>query len=144
MTASGMGLGRTYNVVPAASGVTIPLTRADTVDFVTFEDDGSTIATITEVDSTGTNSEQALDVDFQPHKAPGVGGTWTAMAEQDDTVDLGDDTTNDAMVLSVSAEQLSDGYDGVQCTVDGGICIAIIHDLKVSRDPANLASNIVA
>ncbi len=139
-----MGLGRVFNVVPAASGVTIPLTRASAVAFVTFEDDGSTIATITEVDSTGTNSEQALDVDFEPHKAPGVGGTWTAMAEQDDTVDLGDDTTNDAMVLSVDAAQLSDGYDGVQCTVDGGICIAIIHDLTEQRAPANLKSNIVA
>ena len=139
-----MGLGRLFNVVPAASGVSIPLTRATGVTFITFEDDGSTIATITEVDSTGTNSEQALDVDFEPHKAPGVGGTWTAMAEQDDTVDLGDDTTNDAMHLYVHADQLSDGYDSVQCTVDGGICIAIIHDLTVQRAPANLASNIVA
>lgn len=141
---AGYGLGRVFNVVPAADGVTIPLTRATGVAFVTYEDDGSTIATITEVDSTGTNSEQALDVDFHPHKAPGVGGTWTAMAEQDDTVDLGDDTTNDCMVLHVHAEQLSDGYDGVQCTVDGGICIAIIYDLTVQRKPANLASNIVA
>lgn len=139
-----MGLGRVFNVVPAASGVTIPLTRATAVSFVTYEDDGSTIATITEVDSTGTNGEQALDVDFEPHKAPGVGGTWTAMAEQDDTVDLGDDGTNDCMVLSVDAAQLSDGYDGVQCTVDGGICIAIIHDLTEQRAPANLKSNIVA
>ena len=139
-----MGLGRLFNVVPAASGVTIPLTRATGVTFITYEDDGSTIATMTEVDSTGTNSEQALDVDFEPHKAPGVGGTWTAMAEQDDTVDLGDDTVNDAMHLYVHADQLSDGYDGVQCTVDGGICIAIIHNLTVQRAPANLASNIVA
>lgn len=144
MSASGMGLGRVFNVIPAASGVTVPLTNASAVSFVTYEDDGSTIATITEVDSTGTNSEQALDVDFEPHKGPGVGGTWTAMAEQDDTVDLGDDTTNDAMVLTVHASQLSDGYDGVECTVDGGICIAIIHDLNVQRAAANLASSIVA
>ena len=139
-----IGLGRVFNVVASASGVTIPLTRATAVSFVTFEDDGSTIATMTEVDSTGTESEQALDVTFHPFKGPGVGGTWTAMAEQDDTVDLGDDTTNDAMVLTVHASQLSDGYDGVQCTVDGGICIAIIHDLTVQRDPANLKSSIVA
>lgn len=141
---AGYGLGRLFNVVPAASGVTIPLTRATGVAFVTYEDDGSTIATVTEVDSTGTNSEQALDVDFYPHKAPGIGGTWTAMAEQDSTVDLGDDGTNDAMVLHVHAEQLSDGYDGVQVTVDGGTCVAIIYDLTVQRNPANLASNIVA
>ena len=141
---AGYGLGRVFNVIPAASGVSVPLTRAGRVSFVTYEDDGSTIATITEVDSTGTNSEQALDVDFYPHKAPGVGGTWTAMAEQDDTVDLGDDTTNDCMVLDVDAAQLSDGYDSVQCTVDGGICIAVVYDLTEQRKPANLRSNIVA
>jgi NADPH-dependent ferric siderophore reductase len=141
---AGYGLGRVFNVVQNASGVSIPLTRATGVAFVTFEDDGSTIATMTEVDSTGVESEQALDVDFYPFKGPGVGGTWTAMAEQDDTVDLGDDTANDSMVLHVHAEQLSDGYDSVQCTVDGGVVTAIVYDLTVQRNPANLASSIVA
>lgn len=138
------GLGRVFNVVPAASGVTIPLTSASAVSFVTYEDDGSTIATITQVDSTAVLSEVALDCNVYPHKAPGIGGAWTAMAEQDDTLDLGDDTTNDAMCFTVDAEQLTDGYDGVQVTVDGGICIAIIHDLTVQRKPSNLQSNIVA
>ena len=142
--ASGVGLGRVFNVVPAASGVTIPLTRASAVSFVTYEDDGSTIATITQVDSTAVLSEIALDVTNYPYKAPGIGGTWTAMAEQDDTLDLGDDTTNDAMCFVVRGDQLTDGYDGVQVTVDGGICIAIVHDLTVQRKPSNLASNIVA
>ena len=137
------GLG-TINVLTAASGITIPLTRASFVEFYTFEADGTTIATMTELDSTGVNSEQALDVDFEPHKAPAVGGTWTAMAEQDSTVDLGADATNDSMRLIVHMSQLSDGYDGVQCTTDGGIVTAIIQDLAVKRAAANLASNIVA
>ena len=137
-------LGSEFNVLTAASGVSIPLTRASTVTFCTFEAAGAVIATITEDDSTGTNSEQALDVTFNPHKAPAIGGTFTAMAEQDSTVDLGDDATNDMMVLTVRAEQLSDGYDSVQCTVDVGILTAIITDLAVKRTPANLASNIVA
>jgi hypothetical protein len=135
-------LGRVFNVVPHASGVGIPLKgHASAVSFVTYEDDGSTIATITQRDSTGVNNEIALDCDVYPHKAPGVGGTWTAMAEQDDTLDLGDDTTNDAMCFTIDADQLADGYDSVEVTVDGGIAIAILHDLKVQRKPANLASN---
>jgi|TARA_R110002051_G_scaffold181825_1_gene251398 hypothetical protein len=137
-------IGRLFNVVQNASGVAIPLTRSGGVTFVTFEEDGSTIATFTEVDSRGVETEQALDVDFEPFKGPGIGGTWTAMAEQDSTVDLGDDATNDSMVLSVNAEQLSTGYDSVECTVDGGVVTAIIHDLTVQRYPANLASSIVA
>ncbi len=137
------GLG-TINVLTAASGITIPLTQASFVEFYTFEAAGAVIATITEVDSTAVNAEQALDVNMEPHKAPAVGGTWTAMAEQDDTVDLGDDATNDCMRLIVHSSQLSDGYDGVQCTVDVGILTAIVQDLAVKRAPANLASNIVA
>jgi len=136
------GLGRVFNVVPVASGVTIPLKHCSAVSFVTFEDDGSTIATITQLDSTGVNGEIALDCDVYPHKAPGVGGTWTAMAEQDDTLDLGDDTTNDCMVFTVDAAQLADGYDGVQVTVDGGILVAVLHDLQSARKPANLPTNI--
>lgn len=134
------GLGRVLNVVPAASGVHIPLTNADAVTFVTYEDDGSTIATIKE--SISGSSEQTLDCDVYPHKAPGIGGTWTAMAEQDDTVDLGDDTTNDAMAFTVSADQLSDGFNCVEVTVDGGICVAILHDLRQQRKPANLPQNV--
>lgn len=135
------GLGRVFNVVPAASGVSIPLKNCGAVSFVTYEDDGTTIATITQVDSTGANGEIALDCDVYPHKAPGVGGTWTAMAEQDDTLALGSDTTNDSMCFTVDAAQLADGYDAVQVTVDGGICIALLHDLTPQRKPSNLATN---
>jgi hypothetical protein len=135
------GLGRVFNVIPAASGVHIPLTHANAVSFVTYEDDGSTIATIKE--SIDGASEQALDCDVYPFKAPGVGGTWTAMAEQDDTLDLGDDTTNDAMCFTVDATQLSDGFNCVEVTVDGGILIAIVHDLAQGRKPSNLPRNVV-
>jgi hypothetical protein len=135
------GLGRVFNVVPAASGVHIPLTAGTAVSFVTYEDDGTTIATIKE--SISGASEQALDCDVYPHKAPGVGGTWTAMAEQDDTLALGTDATNDCMVFTVDAAQLSAGYNCVEVTVDGGICIAIIHDLTVQRKPSSLATNVV-
>ena len=135
------GLGRVFNVIPAASGVHIPLTHATAVSFVTYEDDGTTIATIKE--SIDGASEQALDCNVYPHKAPGVGGTWTAMAEQDDTLALGGDTTNDCMVFTIDASQLSDGFNCVEVTVDGGICIAIVHDLAQQRKPANLPRNVV-
>lgn len=137
------GLGRAFNVVAAASGVGVKLRDATAVTFVTYLDNGSQIATITQRDSAGVNSEKALDCDVYPHKAPGVGGTWTAMAEQDDTLDLADDATNDCMVFTVDAAQLDDGYDTVEVTVDGGICVAILHDLTVQRKPSNLASPVV-
>lgn len=135
------GLGRVFNVIPAASGVHIPLKQGLAVSFVTYEDDGTTIATIKQ--SIDGASEAALDCDVYPHKAPGVGGTWTAMAEQDDTLALGGDTTNDCMVFTIGHEQLADGYNCVEVTVDGGICVAIVHDLLVQRKPSNLARNVV-
>jgi len=136
------GLGRVFNVIPAASGVHIPLTNATAVSFVTYEDDGSTILTLKE--SIDGASEQNLAVITAYHKAPGVGGTWTRVTQAAAaTYDLGDDTTNDATVITVSADQLSDGYNCVEATVDGGICVAILHDLTQRRKPTNLPSNVV-
>lgn len=136
------GLGRVFNVVPAASGVHIPLTNATAVSFVTYEDDGSTIITIKE--SISGASEQNLAVIDLVHKAPGVGGTWTKVTQAAAaTYDLSDDTTNDATVITVNAESLSAGFNCVEATVDGGICVAIIHDLAHPRTPANLPRNVV-
>lgn len=136
------GLGRVFNVVPAASGIHIPLKHATAVSFVTYEDDGSTIITIKE--SISGASEQNLAVIDLIHKAPGVGGTWTKVTQAAAaTYDLSDDTTNDATVITVNAESLSDGYNCVEATVDGGICVAIIHDLVNQRTPANLPRNVV-
>ena len=139
-----MGLGRTHNVLTAASTITIPLVNYGAVEFYSFEADGTTIMTVTELDSTGVESEQNLDVDFEPHKCPGVGGSWTAMAEQDNTVDLGGDSTNDMLFIVVHATQLSDGYDSVKVTASVGILTAVLIDPAVQRAPANLKSSIVA
>ena len=136
------GLGRVFNVIPAASGVHIPLTRAAAVSFVTFEDDGSTILTLKE--SIDGLSEQNLAVIDHFAKGPGVGGTWTAVTQAAAaTFDLADDTTNDAVVVTIHGSQLSDGYNCLEATVDGGICVAIVHDLTVQRTPANLARSVV-
>ncbi len=136
-------LGRIINVVAAASGVHIPLREAQAVTFITFLDAGTQIATIKQ--SIAGASEKILDVDNYPHKGPGVGGTWTAMAEQDDTLDLGTDAVNDCMIFSVGCDQLDvDGlFDSVEVTVSGGICIAILHELRTAREPARLARQVV-
>lgn len=135
-----IGLGRLFNVVHEASGVHIKLNNAQAVTFVSFLAAGTQTLTVKE--SIQGASEQALDKTFYPYKGPGVGGTWTAMAEQDDTV-TNNDATNDCMVITVHAADLSDGYDCVEATADSGTCIAIIHDLNVQRSPANLASPVV-
>jgi hypothetical protein len=136
------GLGNVFNVVPAASGVHIPLGHAAAVSFVTYEDDGSTIITLKE--SINGQSEQNLAVISRLHKGPGVGGTWTKVTQAAAaTFDLSDDTTNDATVITVEATSLSDGFNCVEATVDGGICVAILHDLAHQRTAENLPRNVV-
>lgn len=154
MASRGEGLGRVFNVIHQASGLDVPLTKASAVSFVSFLDAGTQTLTFTQTDSTGVNSEIDLNIFSQSpenlgsrvHAGPGVGGTWV---EKDDGSDanafnLTTDATNDTVVITVRAEQLSDGYDRVQCTADSGTCIAIIHDLVVSRAPGNLQSSLTA
>lgn len=156
--ASGDGLGRVINVIKTASGLNVPLTRAGSVTFV-FGDAGvgAAIATVTQTDSTGTNAEIDLNIftvgstvgsngESRAYVGPDVGGTWTengAADFTDNTFDLSDETTNDTGVFTVRAEQLSDGYDQVQVTVDTGLCMAILHDLHVQRKPGNLRSSLL-
>jgi len=145
MTATGLGLGNVFNIVPTATTVTIPLTRGGSVAFICVDaGSGDQVLTMTELDSTAVNGEQALDVKFNAHNAPDIGGTWTLQADTDSTVANTGGATNDTIYVDVQATQLSDGYDSVQCTVDAGTCIAVIYDLPVKRSPANLKSNIVA
>lgn len=157
MAAVGDGLGRVFNVIKTASGLNIPLTKAAAVTFV-FGDagTGAAIATVTQTDSTGVNSEIDLNIftvagvvgsngESRAYVGPDVGGTWLengAADFTDNTFDLSDETTNDTGVFTVRAEQLSDGYDQVQVTVDTGLCFAIIHDLAVQRKPQNLQSSL--
>jgi hypothetical protein len=136
--------------VPAASGVPLCLRYWRAVTFVTYEDDGSTITTLTQhpvaSDKTAdTGSEADLAVITRVHKYPGVGGTMTLVTQTAaNTYDLADDTTNDATRITVRADQLSDGYEFIEATVDGGICIARLHDPRYKLPLADVPSPLVA
>jgi hypothetical protein len=155
MASFGDGLGRVFNVVHAAATVAIPLTQGSAVSFVhAHGGSGTGILTLTQLDSTGTNSEIALNVGTQSagqenlgsryYIGPDSGGTWTEKAATSaNTFTLGG-TDNDTGVVTVRAEQLADGYDMVEANVSAGTVVAIVHDLLVQRKPSNLKSNIVA
>lgn len=144
---SSAGLGRVLNVVPTASGVGIKLTNAVAVTFVCVDAGvGDQVATITQRDSSGALSEIAMPSGtlYHPYVGPDTGGTWTAHAEPATNVLTSTGgATNDTIVFTVRADTLSDGYDTVEVTVDGGTCVAIIHDLLSQRKPSNLPSSIL-
>ena len=134
-------LGRGGNVVAAASGVHIPLTRAGAVTWVCFLDAGTQSITLKE--SISGASEQNLAVIDRLHKGPGIGGTWTLVTQAAAaTFDLTTDATNDCFVFTVGAEQLSSGFDCLEVTQSSGTCVAIIHDLHEQRDPTALPTSV--
>lgn len=156
MTALGDGLGRVFNVIHEATGLDVPLTRNTCVSYVSFLAAGTQALTFTQTDSTGVlaeiplaifqvpTSERPDNLNSRIHAGPGVGGGWVEKARTADAVFTNADATNDTVVITVRAEQLSDGYDQVQCTAPSGTVVALLHDLTVQRRPTNLASSLVA
>lgn len=154
--ASGDGLGRVFNVIYSASGLNVPLTKAGAVTFLSFLDAGTQALTFTQTDSTGVNSEIDLEIFTDSdtglpasgvsriYAGPAVGGGWVEKTTTDTNVyDNTTDATNDTVAITVRAEQLSDGYDQVQCTAATGTCVALLHELHVQRKPSNLQSSLV-
>lgn len=137
------GLGRLFNVVAAASGIHIPMSQASGITFFSFLDAGT--QTITLRESIDGASEQTLATISKYYKGPGIGGTWTKVdvSPAANNIDLTTDATNDCISLFVSAAELSDGFNCLELTASSGTCFAILHDLRVQRDPANLARSVV-
>lgn len=136
------GLGRLFNVVHEASGVHIPMANASGVTFFNFLAAGTQSVTLKE--SVDGLSEQNLAAIDKLYKAPGIGGTWTKVTQAAAaTYNHSTDATNDCIAIYVSADSLSDGFNCLEMTSATGTCVAVIHDLAVQRDPANLASSVV-
>ncbi|HEU0072493.1 MAG TPA: hypothetical protein VFS30_00640 [Dehalococcoidia bacterium] len=141
------GLGKGFNVIPVASGIHVSLKDAGGVTFVLYEDGGD--QQIVFVESIGGASGQALTTVNELYASNGIGGVWTretsdsaAALDDNSTVEKKDTTLFDCAAIYIGADELSDGFDSVECTIDGaGICIAIIHDLAVQRAPENLPAS---
>jgi hypothetical protein len=138
-------VGKDFMVVPLASGIHVSLAGATGVTFVVYENGGATAIGLKE--SIAGASEQNLAVINDYLAGDGIGGVLThetadANAELDDDYAMvkKDTTPFDMAILYVGASQLSDGFDSVECTVDGGTCVAILHGLSVQRNPVNLAA----
>lgn len=132
------GIGRVFNVVPVASGVHISLRQADAVTFVVFEVSGATVIGLKE--SIGGASEQNL-TRTRRFTCAGLGSdSWvTRTFAANATIPKVDTAAENCTAITVTSDELSSGFDCVECTVDGSaICVAILHDLLVQRSPDNM------
>ena len=138
-------LGRTFNVLPVATGVHISLKNASGVSFLCYENGGA--QSIAFKESKAGASEIALATVNELYASIGVTAAVWTRETSDASADLSDNSTVtkkdtelfDCALIYIGADELSAGFDSVECTIDGaGICIAIVHDLTVQRQPENL------
>lgn len=137
------GLGRLFNVIPVASGIHVSLKNATGVTFVIYEDGGAT--QIDFVQSIAGASGVTLTTVNKLYASNGIGGVWTretsdasAALSNNAQIIKKDTTAFDCAAIYIGADELSAGYDSVECTVDAGVCIAIVHELVVQRAPESL------
>ena len=137
------GLGNVFGApVTVASGVHIPFNDAEAITFFVYAAAGDQGVTLKE--SIAGASEQNLAVIDKLWKVPRSGGTGTEITQTAAATYTLSDATNDLLIFTVAANELSDTFDSVEVTTTGTspVTWAMAHGLKVKRDPANLASNI--
>jgi hypothetical protein len=142
------GLGRVFDTVPVASGVSISMKNASAVSFVaTAASTATTSLTFTAVKVFG-----GTPANFTP--ANGFGQTtrwyqntsnagaaaWTKQVASWSTNVLTIGATSGyASVVSIFTSQMADLYDYIICTgTNTTVLSAYLHDLTVQRTPANL------
>lgn len=133
------GLGRDFNVVPAADGVWLNLRDYEDITFIGLLAGGDDF-TIQEATAQAGTDNQDLDVVSRYYKQTDGDGTdaWVLQEQTADAIANGH-TTAAAVAIHVSAAALSPGFDFIKCTATStGTVVAILHGLKVQRDPANL------
>lgn len=130
------GLGRVFDIVPTADGVEINLKNADAVTFICVGADTYTVQEATTAAGGGAQDlTSAWDHWYTNSGAVGV----TEWVEASDSSPAAAAAIAANAAVCIRAAELSDGFDYVKCTSSSsGLVYAIVHDLVVQRDPANL------
>lgn len=130
-------LGRVFNVLTIADDVYVPLKDAGGVTFVCHLAAGDTYTLTEASDSSGTGAAVLATITHF-YKSATVGAAWEEVTQAAAST-MVTSASYDVCVLTVSAAELSDGMDYVKLTsTSTGLVTAILHDLKVQRNPVNL------
>lgn len=132
-------LGRLFNVVAVADDVYINLKDAGGVTFIGVLAAGDTW-TLTEATTAAGGSAAVLPVITRSYvQTTGAGeDTWTLLTQAASEAEV-TTSSQDVVAIHVDASQLSDGFSYVKlASTSTGTVMAIVHDLLVQRDPANL------
>lgn len=133
-------LGRLFNVVHDGVDVEVNLRDAEDVTFlcVTGDTAAETFTLQESQDSAGTGAQNLAVIDRFYASTGKVGATAWTLTEQTAAATVSVDP-GDIAAVHVSAKSLSDGFEFVDMGASGtGTVVAIVHDLNVQRDPAEL------
>jgi hypothetical protein len=131
-------IGRLFNIVHTADNVYVNLADAGAVTFVGQLDAGDTFTFTEASDAAGTGAAVLATVTSKNTIAK-AGGTWTTTAQAAGSTVVTSDSV--AVTATIRQEELSAGMDYIKCaSTSTGTVMAILHDLKTQRTPANLAS----
>src|SRR5262245_4118515 len=135
------GTGRLYDLA-TPSGTYVNLGRASGVTFFGYEVDGATQYTITFSNNASGSSTSTPDVidHYYGKSLDQSSGAWhrTAVSPASETITVAD-VTEDMVVIEISAAMCPDGKPYVKCVADGGIVVAVVHDLARQGSPEKLA-----
>jgi hypothetical protein len=129
-------LGRLFNVLPVADDVYVDLSNAGGVTFVGVLTSGDTW-TLTEQKRDGSG-DQVLATIERYYTSVTVGSAWVKGTQAAGSA-VTTTASQDAIVIEVDAAELSAGCSQVKlASTSTGTVVAIVRDLHVQRDPANL------
>lgn len=129
-------LGRLFNILPVADDSYVDLRDCDGVTFIGVLAAGDTW-TLTEQEADGSG-DQALACITRYYTAETVGAAWVERTQAAAST-VTTTSSQDVVAIHVGASQLSAGYSMVKiASTSTGTVVAITHDLKVQRNPANL------
>lgn len=135
------GLGRVFNVVPAAKTLYINMRDCSAISFICTSANSDSFNFQEAKDSAGTGVQDLGAVIKQYYVTTDTDGSaaW-AKVTQAAADETGTVATGSVACVTIFCSMLDDLFDYVSCTASStGTVIAILHDLTVQRTPANLS-----
>lgn len=128
-------LGRLFNVVPTADAVEVNMALCTGVTFVCVGADTYTVKQATDAAGTGAANLAVVDRYYTNTSAAGAAAWVLATQAAGAAVTI----ASGIAVIEVDATSLGDGFTYLRCdSTAAGLVVAILHDLNVPRDAANL------
>jgi hypothetical protein len=129
------GLGRVFNVAPIAAGAAVSLKDAGAVTFVCTGNDTFTVTSSATFGGSYASPGSVVTTKYTNTATNGTAAWVKATQTAANAVTI----ASGAVAFTVDATSLPDGQKYVKCSAgSAGLVTAILHDLAVQRNPANL------